>query len=222
MKHLAHLDGWRGLAISGVLLAHFAGTGSWGTGRLGVDLFFVLSGFLMSSILFEQQTPLPTFYRRRISRILPVFFLYLLVIFGVFAALGHVVSPIEALASFTFTRTYVGERIWSSAFPIGHLWSLNVEEHSYIALSLIAAIPLMRTAKGWLLIGLAALSWFATLWYWRHADVDPDYLIRTECAALPLLLSAGYRQVRHHFEGFTRPWMAPVALLLAVFCYTQF
>lgn len=219
-EHVGYLDGWRGAAISCVLLSHFAGIQDPLMGRLGVDLFFVLSGLLMSRILFEERTPLGTFYRRRISRILPVFLLYLVTIFGVYAALGQVVDTTEALASLTFTRTYIGGRIWRSEFPIGHLWSLNVEEHSYILLSLIAAIPLMRTAKGWLLIGVAGCLWIVTRWYWTHPDfAGPDYMIQTECAALPLVLSAGYRQVRHHFVRWVRPWMAPLAFVLAGFCY---
>ncbi|HEX6636201.1 MAG TPA: acyltransferase [Steroidobacteraceae bacterium] len=222
MKHLPYLDGWRGMAISGVLVAHFLGSQYWAIGPLGVDLFFVLSGLLMSSILFEQRTPLAVFYRRRISRIIPVFILFLIVVFGTYAALGHVVSFSEALASLTFVRTYVGERIWSSEFPIGHLWSLNVEEHSYLALSLVAAIPFMRTAKGWLLIAAAALSWLVTYWYWKHPAANAEYMITSQCAALPLLLSAGYRQVRHHFAAFTRPWMAPLALIAGALCYSWF
>lgn len=131
MKHQQYLDGWRGMAISGVLLSHFAGLQVVNSGRLGVDLFFVLSGLLMSRILFEDKISLATFYRRRISRIVPVFALFLLVLFSAFAAAGIAVSFKEALASATFTRTFFGEvQIWDSEFPIGHLWSLNVEEHS--------------------------------------------------------------------------------------------
>lgn len=223
MKHQKYLDGWRGLAISGVLLSHFAGLQFVNSGRLGVDLFFVLSGLLMSRILFEDKCSLSTFYRRRISRIVPVFALFLLVLFVSFAMAGIVVSFQEVLASVTFTRTFFGEtRIWDSQFPIGHLWSLNVEEHSYVALSLIALLPWKKVYQGWLLIIIAALCWFAIAWCWKHPDIAPkDYMIRTECAALALLLSAGYAQIKHLFERFVQAWMAPLAFLFGCACYTE-
>ena len=64
-QHIEYLDGWRGVAIGMVLLSHFFRL-SYNAGRFGVDLFFVLSGFLMARILFEQRTPIAAFYRRPI------------------------------------------------------------------------------------------------------------------------------------------------------------
>ena len=51
-EHVNYLDGWRGLAIALVLEGHFSGLIPLETGRLGVDVFFCLSGYLMSGILF--------------------------------------------------------------------------------------------------------------------------------------------------------------------------
>lgn len=220
-ERLAYLDGWRGVAIALVLLSHFASIHEPRLGRLGVDLFFVLSGLLMSRILFEQKTPLATFYRRRASRILPVFLLYVAVVFLVYAAAGTNFTMSEFVSTLTFTRTYVGESAYLSDYPLGHVWSLNVEEHSYVLLSAVAALPLLSRNKGWILIGIAACSAMAMAMYWL-AGSDADYMIRTECAALPIMLSAGYRQIRAVFLPYVRPWMAPAAIALAIGCYTRF
>ena len=73
-SRMRYLDGWRGLAILLVLEGHFLSILPLNTGRLGVDVFFCLSGFLMSGLLFIKQQPLSIFYKRRISRVFPVFY----------------------------------------------------------------------------------------------------------------------------------------------------
>jgi len=222
MQHVKYLDGWRGLAITGVLLSHFSPTPGFGAGRFGVDLFFVLSGLLMSRILFEERIPLPVFYRRRIGRIVPVFLLFLVVIF-LFARIMRLPwSSDEIVSCLLFLRTYFPSDvpIWSSAVPAGHIWSLNVEEHSYVFLAMIAAVPLFRKREGSLLLFAAALSLVIIVWYWKHPTTAPaDWALRTECAATGLLLSAGYRQIRTHVRWLVRPWMAPVSLFLGAACY---
>jgi peptidoglycan/LPS O-acetylase OafA/YrhL len=73
-QHLDYLDGWRGLAITLLLMGHFHPIPEINFSAAGVNLFFVLSGLLMSKLLFVKAVPIPTFYQRRISRILPAFF----------------------------------------------------------------------------------------------------------------------------------------------------
>jgi peptidoglycan/LPS O-acetylase OafA/YrhL len=195
-QHVDYLDGWRGLAIGLVLVGHFVGPNWSDPGRLGVDLFFVLSGVLMARILFEQHTPLGEFYRRRVSRILPAYLLFLVIICGPVAwAQGLQVGWSEIWPLLTFLRTYIGPvGIWSDPLPIGHIWSLNVEEHCYLIMSLITVLAL---AKRWPAVALGALgaaSFCATYWHLRH-NHDPltPFLINTECVAAFILLSAAYR-----------------------------
>lgn len=218
MKHQDHLDGWRGLAVSLVLFEHFVDPAWITAGRLGVDLFFVLSGLLMSRLLFEERVPLQTFYFRRASRILPALVIYLFVVFAAWGAYGQWVSGREALATFTFLRTYIDPPIWSSQFPIGHLWSLNVEEHSYVLLATIAAIAPLRHKEGMLLIGLGLLTFVAIGVYLSTSDAPPhEWGLRTECAAGALLISAGYRQIGARWK--VPAWAPVVALLLGMACY---
>jgi peptidoglycan/LPS O-acetylase OafA/YrhL len=76
-ERLDYLDGWRGLAILGVLVSHFSNVpGVHWLGTFGVELFFVLSGFLMSRILFIERMPLGEFFLRRFSRVVPTFVLF--------------------------------------------------------------------------------------------------------------------------------------------------
>ena len=80
-ERLDYLDGWRGLAIALVLQSHFLPIDGFDSGILGVDIFFCLSGLLIAKLLFIKRTPLITFYERRINRILPVFILFLSVMY---------------------------------------------------------------------------------------------------------------------------------------------
>ena len=139
-----YLDGWRGLAILCVLYAHFLPIGNtkW-LGSFGVDLFFVLSGYLMANVLFIKKQTLRKFFIRRFSRVFPVFALYILVALIV-SKLGHgsvhSVNFEELLSTLLFLRSYFPSNpsIWAADWSIGHIWSLNIEEHSYIALAIIA------------------------------------------------------------------------------------
>jgi peptidoglycan/LPS O-acetylase OafA/YrhL len=202
---IEYLDGWRGCAIGMVLLAHFGPSVPIDLGRLGVDLFFVLSGLLMSQILFEKRTPIGIFYRRRISRIVPAFVLFVLTMATVFRVGGK-----ELWALLTFTSTYLLD-LWTLKAPVGHLWSLNVEEHCYMLLALLAALRWQ-----WLCLPLAALTLVAILVHF-HFDHDPNaqFLLNTECASTGLLASAGYRQIANAMPS----WASPAAILASLACY---
>ena len=131
-------DGWRGLAITLVLCGHFYDIKWLWEDRMGVDIFFVLSGMLMSRILFEKRLSLRDFYIRRLSRIFPVLVLYILFIYGVSWHYKIEFSLSEVVSSLLFLRTYLPTQpgIWDTQVAIGHLWSLHVEEHAYVSLSL--------------------------------------------------------------------------------------
>ena len=139
------LDGWRALAIMLVLGDHAVyATGfpqeslQWigknFHGDLGVRIFFVLSGFLISLLLLREvgrtdRVNLKEFYLRRIFRIFPVYFTYLAVIF-VLEIFGIYDESISSwVGSLTYTRNMVG--LGNS--PTVHLWSLSVEEQFYLA-----------------------------------------------------------------------------------------
>ncbi len=158
LRHIDYLDGWRGLAIALVLQSHFLAIGGFNSGRLGVNVFFVLSGLLMGRILFIKRVPLGTFYKRRISRILPVFVAFVAIVYGAAYVLHHEERH-YFMYTLTFTRAYLpaAASFWRSDIPIGHLWSLNVEEHCYLFLGLFTLITCLRGRDGPALLAVGTL-----------------------------------------------------------------
>ena len=107
LERLDYLDGWRGIAIALVLQAHFAGTRLFYSGAAGVDVFFCLSGLLMANLLFVRRVPLGEFYRRRISRIIPVFLLFVVCAYALAILQSVEFTGTEVAATLTFLRTYL-------------------------------------------------------------------------------------------------------------------
>lgn len=135
--HIDVLDGWRGLAVILVLIGHFFPMPGLNLARLGVDLFFALSGRLMAGMLFEREIALPLFFFRRFTRVYPALLVFVVVAALVFNASAIRVGPIGIVSALTFTINYVsilGHR--TGLFD--HLWSLCVEEHSYLMLGALA------------------------------------------------------------------------------------
>lgn len=158
------LDGMRGLAVGLVLMIHLFGfpffflgvlnpTGfdeAWlrvaRSGWIGVDLFFVLSGFLITGILYESKGPVlayfRNFYARRVLRIFPAYYALLFVLFlllpVVITAESATVEAIRQNQFWFWTYLVNVQRFFVSAAPpgtqylTGHLWSLSVEEQFYI------------------------------------------------------------------------------------------
>ncbi len=212
-KHVAYLDGWRGLAIILVLFHHFCEFRN--LGRTGVDFFFVLSGLLMSRILFVDKVPLRTFYKRRIARVFPVFYLYLLIAGIIFTTILPTFSISDVFYSAIFLHTYLpGTNIWDgSQAPIGHLWSLNVEEHCYIILSLLSIIAAKRSEACARYLttatALSCLGFIALYKIFPPASASPIF-VRTESAGFGLFASASmYLWLRH--VRLTIPSWVPVA-----------
>jgi peptidoglycan/LPS O-acetylase OafA/YrhL len=159
------LDGLRAISIVIVLFAHANGTR--GAPRLdhlqvfadlGVRTFFVISGFLITTLLVGEygkrgRISLRDFYIRRVYRIFPAFYVYLVVILGV-AALGWIALPAEDVVfAATYTMNFHAHRAWW----LGHLWSLAVEEQFYLLWPLILALLRPRRAL-WFAIAAIALA----------------------------------------------------------------
>jgi peptidoglycan/LPS O-acetylase OafA/YrhL len=143
-ERIQYLDGWRGLAIGAVMVAHFVSAAHLNLGRLGVELFFVLSGRLMAEILFVRTVPLASFFPRRISRVYPALFAYLVIM--LFVSYWYGVGGIrieQYVASVLFVFNY--SQLWMGrSDAIDHVWSLCIEEHIYIVLGLLAYIHRLR------------------------------------------------------------------------------
>jgi len=152
---LPALDGVRGLAILAVLLFHFVtptnpqglvdGALNWlfSYGALGVDLFFLLSGFLITGILYDSRADphyFRNFYMRRVLRIFPLYYGVLAVIFFLVPAIPALHnSELAELRSHQAWAWLYGVNIylaihgsWAALSYITHFWSLAIEEQFYL------------------------------------------------------------------------------------------
>ena len=163
-NRLPGLDTLRALAIAVVMVFHLRGLlpDIYGPierfGWMGVDLFFVLSGYLIGSQLLKpvrdgRGISLLGFYRKRAYRILPVYLVVLALY--VFWPLWREAPGISPLWQFlTFTENFFVNYSVNQAFS--HVWSLCVEEHFYLLLPMIV-ILMSRKAAAWKTIALLAL-----------------------------------------------------------------
>ena len=216
-QHIPALDGIRGFAILLVLLVHFGGSAvdkslAYGsileraytrvidTSGAGVDLFFVLSGFLITRILLQSRGAshaLRNFYARRVLRIFP---LYYLALFVVLIVMAPVLAQPPAVQNILHRQGWlwiycgnVGSGLlgisWNEAWMrLDHFWSLAVEEHFYFvwpALVLFVA-PKKLARFCWFFIGVAVAT---RLGFLRAGMVDASYQL-TICRLDALSLGA--------------------------------
>jgi peptidoglycan/LPS O-acetylase OafA/YrhL len=178
-EHRPHLDGLRTLAVYLVLLFH-AGSERFAGGFIGVDVFFVLSGYLVTGVLLRDlgghgRVRLWRFYARRMRRLMPAAVLTILVTGAVF---GDLLGPADAadLASASRWSLLYGANwffavdatdYFGSASPLLHFWSLAVEEQFYVIWPLLLSglFALVgrrrahaRDAVGAVVLGLAVAS----------------------------------------------------------------
>ncbi|MEO6628291.1 MAG: acyltransferase family protein [Aquihabitans sp.] len=149
-----HLDGLRAVAVYLVVAFH-AGVGRARGGFIGVDVFFVLSGYLVTHLLLRDLGASGTirfrrFYSRRVRRLLPAAIVNLVVTAIVFRSLGAPVEMEAATASISAAAAYVSN--WwfireaadyfgtdIAASPVAHYWSLSVEEQFYLVWPVLLA-----------------------------------------------------------------------------------
>ena len=179
-KKLAGLDHLRALAIVLVLLYHYRlfGHPEWldGFGKFGwtgVDLFFVLSGYLISSQLFAKmaegsKASFKDFFIRRFFRIIPAYLTVVTIYFLVPAFREReALSPLWRFL--TFTQNFGLDLAKHGAFS--HAWSLCIEEQFYLLLPLVLiALVSFRAQKSgvFLLLGLFAFGFAARIYCWEH------------------------------------------------------
>ncbi len=222
LQRVDYLDGWRGLAIAFVLVSHFYPIEGFNLGRFGVDVFFVLSGMLMSNILYVRRVPLATFYKRRFSRVFPVFFVFLSLVCLGSLLFGLSEEHKNYFYSLFFLRAYFPPEpyLWNTGLPIGHIWSLNVEEHCYLALSLLTLMPLFRQREQWPLLLLGGSSILLNYLYTAYPNIASLHSnLKTEIVANHLLVSAGYFLIKRRFGVRVPGWLPMLTFGLAAYCY---
>jgi peptidoglycan/LPS O-acetylase OafA/YrhL len=210
------IEGLRAVAIVAVLLCH-AGLAFAAGGYVGVDVFFVISGYLITRLLLGEldrsgTASLPRFYARRIRRLLPLSALLLatvaalsLVIFSPVRA-EEVARDIVACATWTANWHFAAQSVdyfaqGTEPSPVQHLWSLSIEEQFYVVW------------PGLLL---------AVTWAWRRRGRSPRLVL---CIALAAILAGSFAYNLHvtstepaaaYFSTFGRAWELALGAALAV------
>lgn len=183
----------RGLAILGILIFHAVPEWLPG-GFVGVDLFFVISGYLMTIILQREtgvarpvRESILLFYQRRARRILPALLVLLVTCLIAFPWVLTSGEYRSLAAQSAFSALLVGNfsawmtsgyfDIESAYKPVIHLWSLGVEEQFYVLYPLLfIAVRGRRARLLHVLPGLALLSWLACIYLTEHAPMAAFYL----------------------------------------------
>jgi len=234
------LDGVRALAVAGVLLFH-GGVPFLPGGFLGVDAFFVLSGFLITSLLLSEhgssgRIGLGAFWGRRARRLLPalVVMLAAVVVLGrtLLAPLDNALLVGDALATLGYVANwrmvYRGDDYFAQAAdpsPLQHTWSLGIEEQFYLLWPILVVLALRwrrgRTLLLWLALLGTALSVLASLWWYRPGDTDRDYF-GTDSRAQALLIGCvlAILLIRRR-AGWRLGGVAIVALLAQAWLWTH-
>ncbi len=230
-RRIPSLDGLRALSIGIVVFSHLVGTDGFpvraepvDVGYFGVRVFFVISGFLITTLLLSERERTGTisltgFYVRRAFRIFPAFYAFILAMVIADVLGGVELRHLDVLHGVTFTTNYHYERSWE----LGHLWSLSIEEQFYllwpalvlwvgrrhvgaIAVGMIVMAPMMRVA--------------AWLWLPSRDDVIMEaYPCVMDAIAVGSLLAVLRGRLDRHrwYQWFLRsPWFLVVpALTLA-------
>ena len=205
-SYIPTLDGWRAIAVGLVIGSHCAPSiqalrlpgahalaGLLNHAGYGVDIFFTLSGFLITTLLLREQArtgrvSLKSFYVRRVFRILPPIIAFLAVAF----ALGLLSGPYDLIPPLFFFRNYA-----DGPWYTGHFWSLSVEEHFYAVIPLLIYLlsprALLRTY-----IGLGITCIVIRAYEVSHvASFQPLPQFRTENRVDGLLWGALLAQLYH-------------------------
>lgn len=236
--HIATLDGLRGISVFIIITFHTHPLWISG-GFIGVDVFFVLSGFLITTLLLQEQHQygrifLSTFYLRRMLRLAPALLLMLATLVPVY----WLFTPEERAASYTkeafFAATYTSN--WAVAlelYPMSHLrhtWSLAIEEQFYLIWPLLLTL-ICRTVKQKYRIGVCTLIWLtlALLRVWlaeQGAAIDRLYCgLDTRADALILgaitafWYTAQLRQNKTQVKRLPAFFFVPATLILGWFLY---
>ena len=194
MKYRAEIDGLRALAVVPVILSH-AGFELFSGGFVGVDIFFVISGYLITSILIEdienKRFSIIKFYERRARRILPALF-FVLIVCMPFAWMWMLPNQMKDFSLSIIAVSLFASNIFfwreidyfaldAEEKPLLHTWSLAVEEQYYVLfpIFLILAWRFGKNRVFWMIVVIAAISLLLSLYGSRNHPVANFYLTPT-------------------------------------------
>lgn len=226
------LDGLRAFSISLVLIAHLLGTqhfhppevisrvlGLFFLGPLGVRIFFVISGFLITSLLMEEErrtgtVSLRRFYFRRTLRIFPPYYLYILIIVLMEAIGALSLRPGDVWHAMTYTTNYHPDRSWY----LGHAWSLAVEEQFYILWPFLyrglGQARAKRILCGYILLAPVWRLLVVHAFPSQGFEIGETFFTTADSIACGCLLALGHRRLTE-YATYSR-WIDSPAYLLII------
>ena len=221
------LDGWRGIAILMVVLDHAIGavmarnTRWTGLGVHGVTLFFVLSGYLITSVLLQEQQEsgsinLRSFYLRRFFRLMPTAWAYLglLVVIATFAHRWTPTLRAQLFGCLFFVRNF--QDFYPAPPLTQHFWSLAIEEQFYLVWPCLL-LWLRASTLRWVAVAgcLGVAGW--RLLHWQLLMQPPfTASFATQYRADALLVGCLLALSITRLRAYLRSWMAaPLTILLA-------
>jgi len=232
-SRVASLDGLRAVSIGMVILGHLAGTQGFpivkaavpaALAALGVRVFFVISGFLITRLLLIEQEKtgtvrLTTFYFRRAFRIFIPYYAFLAVVV-IAARVGWLeLAPGDMKYALAYATNFHPQRAWA----LWHTWSLSIEEQFYLVWPALLVLAGVRrslfVAGGWLVL---APCWRIFLWYFdpgSHAQIGHTFGTVADALAIGCLLAGVreglWRDARYRLLLGSR-WFALVPLAVIV------
>ncbi len=205
LSRIPSLDGFRALSILFVLCAHVQGqrgfeandffiSGIVNLGSLGVRTFFVISGFLITSLLLKEESKRGTialgrFYFRRTLRIFPAYYVFVAIVLLVSrSGVIHVDS-----ADFWYAATYTLDYRQGISWYLGHGWSLSIEEQFYLlwpSLLLLFGSRRAMLGAGWFVVVVPLVRIFFPFLPWAHLGVGGTFETAGDAIATGCLLAA--------------------------------
>ena len=205
---MAGLDGLRAVAVLAVVLYHL-NVGWASGGLLGVGVFFVLSGYLITDLLLAEREregaiALGRFWLRRARRLLPALWVMLVVVTLWIAFLdpaqlaglrGALVAALLYFSNWWYAFQHVSYfASFGAPSPLGHLWSLAVEEQFYLVWPLLLILATRFVQRRWLLVGIVVAGVVASAWAMAtifQPGSDPTRVYEgTDTRAFQLLIGA--------------------------------
>ena len=238
MKYRPEIDGLRAVAVVPVILFH-AGLETFGGGYVGVDVFFVISGYLITTILIDElgrgEFSILRFYERRARRILPALFFVILCCLP-FAWAWMLPSELYSFAASLIAVSFFASNIlfWrqngyfaaaAEEKPLLHTWSLAVEEQYYVLfpIYLVLVWRFGRSPVFWSICILAAASLALSEWGWRKYPSATFYLAPTRAWELLAGSIAAFIIRKHGVrKNDMLAGVGVIGILFAIFVYDKF
>jgi peptidoglycan/LPS O-acetylase OafA/YrhL len=230
MNKLPSLNGLRGISIIIVILFHISRFNILVdqeiisripifNGRFGVNVFFVISGFLITSLLLAEEEragsiSLKHFYIRRTLRIFPAYF-FLLFVYFMLQLLGYLhISGNSWLTALTYTK-YLN---YKDSFYTSHAWSLSIEENFYLFWPVVFMTG-NRTRKevtAYIILVVPLIRLYAYYYPIKWLD-EQSLFTRLDCIAMGCYIALYKKEILHKLSGYWNPlFYGSLALLFTV------